>query len=159
MTLRDIASFRPSVPGNGMEPAGWAIEALPANFVAAASVDVVSGTLLGQPADVRFTPVAYRWTHSDGAVVEASTPGAPWAALGQPEFSETATSHVYATSGVYTVDLAVVLRAEYRFAGSPWRAISGTLTVAGEPLRVLVGEVDTVLTRGDCNENPAGPGC
>lgn len=159
VTLRDIASFRPAAPGNGMEPAGWAIEGLPANFVAAASVEVVSGTLLGQPADVRFTPVGYRWAHSDGAVVEASTPGAPWAALGQREFSETATSHVYATSGVYTVHLAVGLRAEYRFAGSPWRAISGTLTVAGEPQRVLVGEVDTVLTRGDCNENPAGPGC
>jgi hypothetical protein len=159
VTLRDIASFRPATPGNGMEPAGWAIEGLPANFVAAASVEVVSGTLLGQPADVRFTPVGYRWAHSDGAVVEASTSGATWAALGLREFSNTATSHVYAASGVYTVELEVVLRAEYRFAGSAWRAIAGTLTVAGEPQRVLVGEVDTVLTRGDCNANPTGPGC
>jgi len=159
VTLRDIASFRPATPGNGMEPAGWAIEGLPANFVAAASIEVVSGTLLGQPADVRFTPVGYRWAHSDGAVVEASTSGATWAALGLREFSETATSHVYAASGVYTVELEVVLRAEYRFAGSAWRAIAGTLTVAGEPQRVLVGEVDTVLTRGDCNANPTGPGC
>ncbi|WP_188743890.1 hypothetical protein [Agromyces bauzanensis] len=159
MTLRDIASFRPATPGNGMEPGGWAIEGLPANFVAGASVEVVAGTLLGQPADVRFTPVGYRWTHSDGAVVETSTPGATWASLGQREFSETTTSHVYAASGVYTVELAVVLRAEYRFAGSPWRAIAGTLSVAGDPLRVLVGEFDTVLTQGDCNANPAGPGC
>ncbi|WP_169053957.1 hypothetical protein [Agromyces sp. H66] len=159
VTLRDIASFRPATPGNGMEPAGWAIEGLPANFVAAASVEVVSGALLGQPADVRFTPVGYRWTHSDGAVVVASTPGTTWAALGQREFSDTATSHVYDRSGAYTVELAVELRAEYRFAGSPWRGIAGTLTVAGDPQRVLVGEFDTVLTRGDCNANPAGPGC
>ena len=87
VTLRDIASFRPSAPDNGMEPGGWAIEGLPANFVAGASVQVVSGTLLGQPADVRFTPVGYRWTHSDGAVVEGDGPGATWAALGQREFS------------------------------------------------------------------------
>ncbi|WP_448811146.1 PKD domain-containing protein [Agromyces bauzanensis] len=159
MTLRDIASFRPATPGNGMEPGGWAVVGLPANFVAAASVEVVSGTLLGQPADVRFTPVGYRWVHGDGAEVEASTPGAIWAALGQREFSETATSHAYEASGVYTVELAVVLRAEYRFAGSPWRSIAGTLTVAGEPQRVLVGEVDTVLTQDDCNADPAGPGC
>ena len=96
VTLRDIASFRPAAPDNGMEPGGWAIEGLPANFVAGASVQVVSGTLLGQPADVRFTPVGYRWTHSDGAVVEADGPGATWAALGQREFTATATSHVYA---------------------------------------------------------------
>lgn len=159
VTLRDIASFRPAAPGNGMEPAGWAVEGLPANFVAAASVQVVSGTLLGQPADVRFTPIGYRWSHSDGAVVDSATPGATWAALGQGEFTETVTSHVYATAGEYTVDVAATLRAEYRFAGSPWRAIAGTLAVAGAPQRVLVGEFDTVLTQGDCNAHPDAPGC
>lgn len=159
VTLRDIASFVPAKPGNGMEPGGWAIENLPANFVAAASAQVVSGTLLGQPADVRFTPVGYRWTHSDGAVVDRRAPGATWTALGQREFTPTDTSHVYAESGEYTVTLEVVLRAEYRFAGSGWRAIAGTLAAAGDPQRVLVGEFDTVLTNGDCNTNPAGPGC
>lgn len=159
VTLRDIASFRPATPGNGMEPGGWAIEDLPANFVAAASVEVVSGTLLGQPADVRFTPVGYRWTHSDGAVVESGHSGASWATLGLREFSATPTSHSYAESGEYIVELSVVLRAEYRFAGSEWRAIAGTLSIAGEPQRVLVGQFDTVLTQGDCNTHPSGPGC
>ncbi|RZS64478.1 hypothetical protein EV187_2865 [Agromyces ramosus] len=159
VTLRDIASFRPSAPENGMEPGGWAIEGLPANFVAGASVQVMSGTLLGQSADVRFTPVGFRWTHSDGGVVESVGPGATWATLGQREFSPTATSHVYASAGEYTVDLSVVVRAEYRFAGSPWRSIAGTLSLAGAPQRVLVGEFDTVLTQGDCLANPSGPGC
>ncbi|WP_198165820.1 hypothetical protein [Agromyces laixinhei] len=159
VTLRDIASFVPAGPGSEMEPGGWAVEDLPANFVAVASVQVVSGMLLGQPADVRFTPVGFRWLHSDGAVVESGTPGATWAVLGQREFSVTGTSHVYAESGEYTVALEVVLRAEYRFAGSGWRSIAGTLAVAGDPQRVLVGEFDTVLTNGDCNTNPSGPGC
>ena len=159
VTLRDIASFVPAKPGNEMEPGGWAVEDLPANFVAGASVQVVSGTLLGQPADVRFTPVGYRWRHSDGGVVESGAPGATWAALGQREFTATGTSHVYAESGEYTVSVEVVLRAEYRFAGSGWRSIAGTLAVAGDPQRVLVGDFDTVLTDGDCNANPSGPGC
>ena len=159
VTLRDIASFRPAKPGNGMEPGGWAIEDLAANFVAAASVEVVPGSLLGQPAEVRFTPVGYRWSHSDGGVVESRGPGASWAALGVREFSPTGTSHVYAESGEYTVALEVVLAAEYRFAGSGWRQIAGTLTVAGESQRVLVGEFDTVLTKGDCHAYPDGPGC
>jgi hypothetical protein len=159
VTLRDIASFRPAAPSNGMEPGGWAVVGLPANFVAAASVEVVSGTLLGQPADVRFTPVGYRWSHGDGGALETGAPGATWAELGQREFSPTATSHVYAATGEYQVQLSVVLRAEYRFAGSPWRPIAGTLAVAGAPQRVLVGEFDTVLTQGDCIANPSGPGC
>ncbi|WP_022893792.1 PKD domain-containing protein [Agromyces subbeticus] len=159
MTLRDIASFVPAKPGSDMEPGGWAVEDLPANFVAAASAQVVSGTLLGQPADVRFTPVGYRWTHSDGAVIDRTAPGATWTALGQREFTPTDTSHIFAESGEYTVTLEVVLRAEYRFAGSGWRAIAGTLAVAGDPQRVLVGEFDTVLTNGDCRANPSGPGC
>lgn len=159
VTLRDIASFVPAKPGNEMEPGGWAVEDLPANFVAAASEQVVSGTLLGQPADVRFTPVGYRWRHSDGGVVESGAPGATWAALGQREFTATGTSHVYADSGEYTVSVEVVLRAEYRFAGSGWRSIAGTLAVTGDPQRVLVGDFDTVLTDGDCNANPSGPGC
>lgn len=159
VTLRDIASFRPAPPGNGMEPGGWAVEGLPANFVAEASVQVVSGTLLGQPADVRFTPIGHRWTHSDGGAVESAGPGASWDALGQREFTETLTSHTYAVAGEYTVELSVVLRAEYRFAGSGWRSIPGTLPIAGDPRRVLVGEFDTVLTNGDCRTNPSGPGC
>ncbi|MFD1574304.1 hypothetical protein ACFSEO_09180 [Agromyces cerinus subsp. nitratus] len=159
VTLRDIASFVPAKPGNTMEPGGWAVEDLPANFVAEASAQVVSGTLLGRLADVRFTPVAFRWRHSDGVVVESGTPGATWVALGQAEFTPTGTSHVYAESGEYTVTLEAVLRAEYRFGGSGWRMIAGTLAVAGDPQPVLVGEFDTVLTNGDCNANPSGPGC
>ena len=79
--------------------------------------------------------------------------------LGQAEFTETPTSHVYAAAGEYTVELEVVLSAEYRFGGSPWRSIAGTLTISSAAARVLVGEFDTVLTHGDCLANPSGPGC
>ncbi|MET4158467.1 hypothetical protein [Agromyces sp. PvR057] len=159
VTLRDIAAFRPATPGNDMEPGGWAVVGLPANFVAAASAQVVPGTLLGQPADVRFTPIGYRWRHSDGATVASRSRGASWAQLGQKEFTATGTSHAYAASGEYAVTLEVALAAEYRFAGSAWIPIAGTLSVASDPRTVLVGEIDTVLTRGDCVAAPGDPGC
>jgi len=159
VTLRDIASFRPAPPATVMEPKGWAVVGLPANFVADAEAQVVSGTLLGRTAEVRFTPVGYRWTHSDGAVVESASPGATWSELRTKEFTKTATSHVYASTGEYTATLEVVLSAEYRFGGSGWQSIAGVLAVAGDPVPVLVGEVDTVLTNGDCRANPSGPGC
>lgn len=159
VTLRDIALFRPAAPSNGMEPDGWGVVGLPTNFVAEASVQTLSGTLLGRSADVRFHPVAYRWTHSDGAVVQSSVPGSTWEELAQAEFTATETSHIYATSGEHMAELAVVYVAEYRFDGSAWRWIDGTLTVAGEPRTVLVGEFDTVLVTGDCTVAPDGPGC
>src|SRR5829696_4054171 len=112
-----------------------------------------------RPAEVRFHPVGYRWTHSDGGAVQASAPGATWEALGQAEFTDTATSHRYVASGRYTVELAVVYVAEYRFNGSVWRWIDGTLSVEAPPQPVLVGEFDTVLVAGDCNVRPDGPGC
>ncbi|MFF2275715.1 PKD domain-containing protein [Agromyces sp. NPDC058126] len=142
-----------------MQPGGWAVAGLPANFVASSSVEVVAGTLLGRPAEVRFTPVGYRWVHSDGATVTSPTAGASWEALGLREFSQTGTSHVYAEPGEYTVTLEVALAAEYRFGGSGWQGIAGTLAVAGDPQPVLVGEIDTVLTKDDCDADPDGPGC
>ncbi|MBM7505979.1 hypothetical protein ACFPER_02605 [Agromyces aurantiacus] len=159
VTLRDIASFRPVAPETAMQPDGWAVVGLPANFVTEAAVQTRAGTLLGRSAEVRFHPVGYRWTHSDGSVVQASVPGARWEELGQAEFSETATSHSYAESGEYTVGLSVVFVVEYRFDGSAWRWIDGTLVVLGAPREVLVGEFDTVLVTGDCTVAPNGPGC
>ncbi|WP_438853847.1 hypothetical protein [Agromyces sp. M3QZ16-3] len=159
VTLRDIASFRPTVPSGGMQPAGWAVVGLPANFIGEASVETRSGTLLGRPAEVRFHPVAYRWAHSDGALVQAADPGATWGELGLAEFTATPTSHAYAASGRYTVEPIVVYVAEYRFDGSAWRWIDGTLSLPAPPLSVLVGEFDTVLVTGDCRAVPDGPGC
>ena len=73
--------------------------------------------------------------------------------------TETATSRRFETSGRLTVRLVVSYTAEYRFAGSIWRTIAGTLDVPGATREIVVGELDTVLTDGDCRTNPRGPGC
>lgn len=159
VSLADIASFRPSTPSQGMEPSGWSVVGLPSNFFAAASVEVLSGRVLGFDALVRFTPIAYHWDYGDGATRSSSTGGATWAALGLPEFSETATSHAYAASGDRTVQLSVEYAAEYSFAGRAYTAIAGTLSVPAPALSTRAGTADTVLVGRDCIGAPSGPGC
>lgn len=159
VTLRDIASFHPAPHEHVAEPAGWAVLGLPANAVAEAGTVTRSGTLFARPVQVRFHPVAYQWVYSDGGTVGSGSPGATWAALGQREFTATPTSHVYRSKGEHTARLDVTYVAEYRFDGSAWRWIDGTLTIQGAPQRVLVGEFDTVLVTGPCTTHPDSPGC
>lgn len=156
---RDIASFRASAPTLSMEPAGWAVRGLPTNFVAAASVEVITGRLLGFPAEVRFTPVGYAWDYGDGSSGYSASGGVSWAAAGVADFSETATSHVYTERGDHAVTVAVELAAEYRFGGGSWRSIPGTIRVAASAAPVSVKSATTVLVSGSCLEARQGPGC
>lgn len=53
--VTDLQNF-PAYPApTTMEPGGWAIVGLPANFWAKASAQITEGLLLGQPAQVMFT--------------------------------------------------------------------------------------------------------
>ncbi len=115
--------------------------------------------LLGQPVVVHFTPVGYAWKYGDGSERVTSTPGARWAASGQPAFSATPTSHVYAERGTYTVTVTVQFAARYQFAGEGWADIPGTLGLTSGPITVNVKGVKTVLVGHSCDENPSGPGC
>jgi hypothetical protein len=157
--ISDLVNFRPAAPTQGMEPHGWSVIGLPANFIAAAAVHVRSGLLLGFPAEVRFIPIGYRWNYGDGTRADSRSGGATWAALSLPEFSDTQTSHSFRASGQYSVSLAVVYSAEYRFAGLAWRGVQGTLLVPAGPLSAVVGDASTVLVDRECTKNPAGPGC
>ena len=142
-----------------MEPDGWAVAGLHTNFYAITEPHVIPGTLLGRPADVRFTPISYHWTYGDGTSATRSTKGGTWASLGIPEFEESPTSHVYEQVGDYTITLTVTFAAEYRFDGSAWRPVIGSITLPANDLHIRVGTAKTVLVEHDCVVNPAGPGC
>lgn len=159
ISLSDIASFRPRPGVQHMQPDGWMVPGLDANFYAVTSQHVVNGTLLGQPASVRFTPVSFHWTYGDGGAATRSTKGATWEAQGIPEFGPTPTSHIYATEGRYTIRLTIDFAAEYRFAGSPYYPIDGILPLPANDLHVTVDGAKTVLVEHDCAANPSGPGC
>src|SRR5690554_4792085 len=159
VTLSDLVNFRPAPGLDSMEPDGWMIVGLDTNFYATAPVQVQDGLLLGEPAQVRFTPVRYHWTYGDGATRSASTPGATWAAHGVNEFDPTPTSHVYTASGTYYIDLTIDFAAEYRWAGSSWTSIAGTIPVPANRLVASAGGAKTVLVEHECTLNPRGPGC
>ncbi|WP_156109709.1 hypothetical protein [Cryobacterium sp. MLB-32] len=158
-SVSDLVGFSPQPPSQTMEPNGLAIVGLAANFVAAASVQVVSGALLGTPADVRFTPATFHRDFGDGAVGSSTTGGATWEDLGVPEFSDTDTSHIYRERGDYVSTLSVAYSAEFRVGGGDWQPVTGTLAVAGNPLPVAVRHVKSVLVAHDCIQNPSGVGC
>lgn len=157
VTLADIAAFRPSTASHGMQPDGWAVIGLPTNFYSSGSAVIDTGTLLGQPAEVRFTPVGWSWNYGDGSSSTTATPGRRWTA--STEFSPSATTHVFEQRGTYTITLTVQYRAEWRVAGGPWVAVSGILSLPAPPQQVLVTGARTVLVDEDCVANPAGPGC
>lgn len=159
VTLSDIAHFRPAPGRNLMEPGGWMIVGLPTNFYAQSNAHTVTGELRGATAWVRFTPVGYRWWYGDGATRYSTTKGNTWNALGLGEFAATPNSHVYDAPGTYHIDLSIVFRAEYRYAGEDFHPIAGTLTLPANRLTAVAGSATTLLVEDDCTRNPSGPGC
>ena len=159
ITLDDIATFRPVIGGSGMEPNGWIVTGLDTNFFSSASTHVVTGVLLDAPAAVRFTPRSWLFDYGDGSSARTATGGASWAVLGVREFDPTATSHIYASPGTFTIDIAVQFGAEYSLDGQGWTAISGTLSVPAARFTATAGDAKTVLVARDCLANPSGPGC
>lgn len=159
VTLSDIATFRPRVPTQSMQPDGWMVVGLPTNFIAATERHVVAGTLLGAPADVRFTPVVYRWRYGDGSSARLTQRGASWQSLGLQEFDPTPTSHIFRAPGTYVIELDVEFTAEYRFAGGSWRALSGLIVLPANDLIATAGDAVTVLVDRHCSQGSSGPGC
>jgi hypothetical protein len=146
ITIRDLARFLPAAATLHAEPDGWAVVGVPANFWADVRAVTVRGSLLGETAQVRFTPEAYRFDYGDGSSRTSGTAGASWAALGQQELTATPTSHTYLQRGTRSATVTVVYAAEYRFAGGPWIAVAGAVSGTTPPQRVLVVVERTALT-------------
>ncbi len=106
-TLSDIAAFRPTPGVDHMEPDGWFVVGLDANFYATGGSSVVEGELFDNEAWVRFTPIRWQWFYGDGSSALKSSRGATWASQGIAEFDPTPTSHVYDLPGTYYIDLTI----------------------------------------------------
>jgi hypothetical protein len=159
VTISDLKSF-PAIPGTDhMEPNGWMVVGLDTNFYSVVPTELVNGVLLGNPATVRFTPVAWHWTYGDGTAAARTTPGTTWLAQGIPEFDPTPTSHVYTAEGTYFIDLSITFTADYKYASGNWTHVLGTITLPANRLQATAGGAKTVLVNRDCAQNPSGPGC
>ena len=158
VTLSDLASFTPAKPNLSGEPDGVGVVGMPTNIVARAGTHEIPGTLFEYDVVVRFTPSAFRFDYGDGSSRTTSTGGSSWEALGQTEFTPTATSHVYADRGTYDVSVTVLYSPAVSF-GDGWIDIPGTVAAMTGGYGVRVVEVHTALVDKTCIENPAGPGC
>lgn len=155
-TVSDLESFRPRSPQQFVEPTGWAIQRIPANFWSTAKAHVVSGTLLDNPADVRFSPVLYRRSYGDGSRQTSESQGDTWRELGQSPWTRTSTSHSYDEVGDVRVRLVVWYSAAFRFGSQGWRRLTGLVKARANDLTVSVLSADTVLVDRPCSRGAFG---
>lgn len=159
ITQDDLASFSPHTPSISAQPLGWSVVALPTNFIASSSQHSVSGPLLGETVEVRFTPVRFEWSYGDGAAASTTSSGATWQQLGHAEFSPTSTSHAYSQAGTFSASVTVLFTVEYRWAGEPWQSIPGEVSSTSAPVSLRVSTAQTVLVTGPCGNNRSSRGC
>ncbi|WP_292830633.1 hypothetical protein [Microbacterium sp.] len=157
-TLTDVASFAPAASLLADEPDGVGIVGMPMNFVVTATPHTATGTLFDLPVTVRFVPASFVFVHGDGSSRTSPTGGRTWAALGQEQFSATATSHAYRTRGSYGASAIVKYSATVDF-GTGDVKVPGLLEVRTPTTAIDVVEVRTALVERTCLENPSGPGC
>jgi len=159
ITLADIASFVPTPPSVSTEPDGIAAKNMPMNSIAGSEAHTVAGDLFGLPVAVTFTPAGFRQDWGDGTVTESGTGGASWSALGQAEYTPTATSHAYAQKGTYALTITALYTAVVDFGPYGTRPVDGIVSAPGASREIRVVEVHTALVQNDCTENPAAAGC
>ncbi|WP_210274171.1 hypothetical protein [Microbacterium sp. Se63.02b] len=158
LTITDVAQFAPSPVTTAAEPGDVGVAGLPMNFVAGATAQNRSGTLLGRPITVRFTPTHVDFVYGDGESRTSTAGGESWAALGQASFTPTPTSHTYRARGTYLTHATMHYTAEVDIGGG-WFPVTGELAIDGSVRRVRVYEADTALVARTCTEQIAAPGC
>lgn len=159
VSVADLASFRPGGASAQNEPAGVAVLGMPSNFVAAASTQELAGEVLGFPVTVRFVPVGYTFDFGDGERTSTTSGGRTWAALGQAEFTPTATSHVFRERSTARVTVTPSYRASVLFDGTFRREVPGTVQGPASTLQVRVVAVRTALVEATCAERASAPIC
>lgn len=158
ITLTALAEFAPAPVTATGEPNNLGVAGMPTNFVAAASVHTRSGTLFDIPVTVRFTPIGYDFRYGDGDTTSTTTGGHTWSALGQADFTPTATSHIYRERGTYQASVSVRYTAEVDL-GIGWFPVDGQLSIDGPTQEIRIFEAHTALVARTCVEQPTAPGC
>lgn len=130
------------------------------NIFAEVETQTFSEELLGIEVEIRVIPVEYHFDYGDGTTRTSATPGAA-AQLG-PEAelidAQTATSHVYESTGTYPVAVTSTFIGEYRIAGQSWTPIAASTQVQATGGEADIWRMDTRHVSGAC-EDPSQWGC
>lgn len=154
VTEHDFQRFK--IPGStvNMWPNGWAVANRNTAFWADAGVKTIDLTLLGQPVQVRATPIKYNWNFGDGKGRSRTSPGQKPRTLDSAKFT-----HMYTKHGKAKVSLATIYTGEYRVNNGAWKSISGVASVTTSRPEFKVYRYHKYLVGDDCLRNPEGPDC
>jgi hypothetical protein len=114
------------------------------NVYVEARPTVLTTTLLGQPVQVRATPVRFTWSFGDGGSLRTQDAGGPY-----PQMT---TTHVYRRAGLVTVQLVTSYTGEYSVAGGPWLPVDGEADVPSGAVTLTIVE-----TRAELVDQPLTP--
>jgi len=159
VTSTEVISFAPPAPTVTSEPKGVAIVGMPMNVVVPTEATSSSGSLLGFPVRVSFTPEQLEIDYGDGSSATTAADAGSWGSLDQAQFTATETSHAYAARGRYTITVRVLYSATVEFIGYGTVPVSGLVSSSAATTSVRAVTVDTGLVDETCAENPTGPGC
>lgn len=157
--VEDLANFRPAVPVIMSEPQQWTLVGVSTNLWVSFDTSSAHATLLGAPAEVRFSPIRARWHIDSRSATETETIGRSWSSLHVPEFTETTTSATFATPGLHRVSAEIEVSASYRLAGGDWLPVRGTLWLTATPTELTVFAAGTALVNQSCSEDSLSAGC
>lgn len=152
-----VASFTPAGVTGNVYPSNELSLGQQASFASSAVQHYRSGTLLGVPTEVRFTPTSVFWDFGDGSAGVGSY--AP---------------HAFTSTGAHQVTVRVVYSVSYRVKGSlAWIAEPDSITVADDLLVEVSAAASSpidaspnsasnskvLLVGQDCLANPGSFGC
>ena len=157
-TLQDFQQLAVAPAASHVQPAPDTLKNMHTNVYAQAQPQTFTTTLGGYPVQVRAYPVQYTWYYGDGTTL-GPTPltGAP---LPDGAWDEpTDTSHVYTTTGDFTVTLTTSFYGEYNIADTGWQPVAGYNQVTSPPVALSVWRATVHNVADDCHTNPTGIGC
>jgi hypothetical protein len=93
--------------------------------------------LLGRRVELRIWPSEFGWRFGDGESLVSVGAGAPY-----PDLEIT---HEYRVGGRVGPRVDTTYAAEFSVDGGPWRAVNGTVTIPGVPVRLQVRTASPVL--------------
>jgi hypothetical protein len=127
------ALARTSLPPSTLQvqpPNGRTLVNFDTNFFTDAREFDRTVTLLGQRVDLHIVPSVFGWHFGDGASLTTAEPGAPY-----PDLDVT---HSYLRKGRVAPSVDTTYTAQFRVNGGPWRAVPGSVTIAGAPVDLQV---------------------
>jgi len=124
---------RVPLPPSALEvqpPNGRTLVNFDTNFFTATREFDRTVTLLGQRVELHIVPSAFGWNFGDGESLTTAEPGSPY-----PDLDVTPR---YLRKGPVAPSVDTTYTAQFRVNGGPWRAVPGSVTVAGAPVDLQV---------------------